>query len=551
MKTITPALPNSVYLPSSIGRGGKMSPKLEKFVDRLPILDTLKPKKMTKDGPYYEMWMEEFIQKLHRDLPPTRVWGYNRQVPGPTIEVKKGEPIQVKWMNNLPRKHFLPVDKSFLNPKLPEVRTVTHLHGGETPSPSDGYPEAWFTRGYEEVGPFFEREVYEYPNHQRATMLWYHDHAMGLTRLNNYAGLAGAYIIRDECEESLNLPKKEYEIPLIIQDRSFNPDGSLSYPRQPNNAAENLPNPSIVPAFIGDTLLVNGKVWPYLEVEPRKYRFRILNASNTRGYQLHLDSGQSFYQIGTDGGLLRRTVKVDKISIHPSERVDVILDFSKLNGQEMILKNDLGENASPEDATNEVMKFKVTKPLSGEDKSVIPKTLSDIPSLKHHKISANRVVKLMGSSDEYGRPLLLLNNKKWHDPIEITPQVGSTEIWSFMNITAFTHPMHIHLIQFQILERQPFDLDRYNEDGQIIFTGAPQPPNPSERGWKDTVAAPAGQMTRVIGRYAPYTGHYVLHCHILEHEDHDMMRPFKVIDQDGSSSKDTGTGSLSQRNRHK
>ena len=476
--------------------------------------------------------MEEFEQKLHRDLPPTRLWGYNGQVPGPTIKVNYREPIQVKWINNLPQKHFLPIDKSILDPKLPEVRTVTHLHGGETPSSSDGYPEAWFTRDYEEVGPFFEREVYEYSNNQRATMLWYHDHAIGITRLNNYAGLSGAYIIRDQHEKALNLPSKEYEIPLVIQDRSFNSDGSLSYPQQPENASENLPNPSIVPAFIGDTLLVNGKVWPYLEVEPRKYRFRILNASNTRGYQLHLDSGQSFYQIGTDGGLLRSTVKVNKILIEPSERIDVIIDFSKYKGNDIILKNDLGENASPDDNTDEIMKFKVTKSLSEKDKSMIPKNLSRVPSLTYNKVSKVRNLKLIGSSDEYGRPLLLLNNKKWDAPIDVKPQLGTTEIWSFINTTGFTHPMHIHLIQFQILDRQPFDLEQYNKDGQIIFTGDPQPPKPYERGWKDTVAATAGHITRVIGKYAPYTGHYVWHCHILEHEDYEMMRPFKVIDRE-------------------
>ena len=520
------------------------STKLTKFVDPLPILKSLKPKRMTKDGPYYEMKMEEFEQRLHRDLPPTKVWGYNRQVPGPLIEANKGEPIQVKWMNNLPAKHFLPVDTSFHAHEMPEVRTVTHLHGSETPQPSDGYPEAWFTKDFEEVGPFFEREVYEYPNHQRATMLWYHDHAMGLTRLNNYAGLAGAYIIRDKWEASLNLPKKEYEIPLMIQDRSFNPDGSLFYPQQPDDAAENLPNPSIVPAFIGDTLLVNGKVWPYLEVEPRKYRFRILNASNTRSYQLQLGAGLSFYQIGTDGGLMRRPVKLETIPMQPAERIDVIIDFTNMKGKELILINNLGENASPDDETNQVMKFKVTKPLSGEDTSVIPKILSDFRSLKHNKITSNRIVKLVGSSDEFGRPLLLLNNKKWHDPVEITPELGSTEIWTFMNTTTFTHPMHIHLIQFQILERQPFDLERYNEDGQIIFTGPPKPPEPHERGWKDTVAAPAGQMTRVIGKYAPYAGHYVYHCHILEHEDYDMMRPFKVVDRH------RGTGSSHTNMNH-
>ncbi|MFC4321503.1 multicopper oxidase family protein [Litchfieldia salsa] len=507
-----------------------MSPKLEKFVDQLPILAALKPNRREADGDYYEITMEEFFQKLHRDLPPTRLWGYNRQVPGPTLDVIQDEPIKVKWVNNLPSRHFLPVDKSFLMPDLPEVRTVTHLHGGETPPPSDGYPEAWFTRNYAEVGPFFEREVYEYLNQQRATMLWYHDHAMGTTRLNNYAGLAGAYIIRDKYEKSLNLPSGEYEIPLIIQDKSFNRDGSLSYPKQPDNASEDLPNPSVVPAFFGDTILVNGKVWPFLKVEPRKYRFRMLNASNTRGYQLHLDSEQPFYQIGSDGGLLEKPVKLNMITIEPSERMDIILDFSKYEGKDIILRNNLGPNADPENETDEVMKFIVSKPLKEQDKSVIPKRLSTIPSLRANQISAYRNLKLVGSQDEYGRPLLLLNNKRWADPITEKPRLGTTEIWSFINTTAFAHPMHIHLIQFQVLERQPFDLDRYNEDGQIIFTGAPKPPEPNERGWKDTIKATSGHITRVIGKYGPFTGNYVWHCHILEHEDHDMMRPFKVIE---------------------
>lgn len=508
-----------------------MSKKLKKFVDRLPIMNKIKPMRHNKH-PYYEVRMEEFSHKFHRDLRPTRVWGYNRQIPGPTFEVNRGEPIQVKWMNNLPSRHFLPVDKSFLDPDLPEVRTVTHLHGGATPSASDGYPEAWYTRGYREVGPFFKRKIHEYPNEQRATMLWYHDHAMGITRLNNYAGLSGAYIIRDDEESELDLPSGDYEIPLIIQDRSFNRDGSLSYPQQPDDASENLPNPSIVPAFQGDTIVVNGKVWPYFEVEPRKYRMRILNGSNTRGYQLKLDSGLPFYQIGSDGGLLEKPVKLNEIAIEPSERVDVIIDFSKHEQEKIIMENDLGPNASEDDETDEVMQFIVSKSLSGEDKSRIPRKLSNISSLKRNKISAIRKLKLVGATDQYDRPLLLLDNKRWNDRITEKPHVGATEIWSFMNTTGFTHPMHIHLIQFQILDRQPFDLERYNQDGQIIYTGPPKRPRANEQGWKDTVAAPSGEITRVIARFAPHTGHYVWHCHILEHEDHDMMRPFKVIHPD-------------------
>lgn len=508
-----------------------MSPKLKKFVDRLPILETLKPNGKSEKGTYYEMRMREFKQKLHRDLNPTRLWGYNSRFPGPTIDVKQGEPIQVKWMNDLPAKHLLPVDQSIHGVMdQPEVRTVTHLHGGETRSASDGYPEAWFTKDFAEVGPFFEQKIYEYANRQRAMTLWYHDHAMGITRLNMYAGLAGLYIIRGKEEKDLNLPKDEYEIPLVIQDRSFNKDGSLFYPRQSDPPTPGLPDPSIQPFFLGETIVVNGKVWPYLEVEPRKYRFRVLNASNTRAYELYLDSGEPFYQIGSDGGLLQKTVKVEKLAMEPAERFDLIIDFSKHDGETIRLKNDLGPNADPEDETDDVMQFKVRRRLSGKDKSNIPRTLSNIPSLKSNNITTIRNLKLVGSTDKYGRPLQLLNNKKWADPVTEKPHLGTTEIWSLINITGFTHPIHIHLIVFQVLDRQPFDLDLYNKQGRIEFTGPAIPPKRNERGWKDTVAVPSATVTRVIVHFAPYTGRYVWHCHILEHEDYDMMRPMDVID---------------------
>lgn len=510
-----------------------MSPKLTKFVDPLPIMDTLQPKRKGKRGSYYEVRMEAFTQKLHRDLPLTRLWGYNSRYPGPTFEANRGEPIWVKWMNDLPEKHLLPVDRSIHEvARHPEVRTVTHLHGSETRPESDGYPEAWFTKDFKEVGPFFERKVYEYPNRQRATTLWYHDHAMGLTRLNVYAGLIGMYIIRDDLEKSLRLPKGDYEVPLVIQDRSFNEDGSLFYPRQPDDPSPNLPDPSIQPFFNGDTIVVNGKVWPYLDVEPRKYRFRILNGSNTRAYRFYFDSGQPFYQIGSDGGLMQKPVKVKTLSLEPAERADVIVDFSGHDGEAVILKNDLGPNADPEDETDEVMQFKVNLPLSGKDPSIIPQRLAHIPSLKHNNITVIRNLKLTGSTDAFGRPLLLLNNQKWKDPVTEKPRLGATEIWSFINVTDFTHPIHIHLIQFQVLDRRPFDLALYNESGRLSFTGPAVPAEPNERGWKDTVAAHSGEVTRVIARFAPFTGYYVWHCHILEHEDYDMMRPLIVTDPD-------------------
>jgi spore coat protein A len=506
--------------------------ELEKFVDQLPIPPTLEPTRKTAKGTYYDVSMREFRGKLHRDLPPTTLWGYEGQFPGPTIEVSKDEPVNVTWHNALPGKHILPVDTSIHGlDQLPEVRTVVHLHGIETKPDSDGHPEAWYTSGFQETGPVFTRKTYHYPNHQRASILWYHDHAMGLTRLNVYAGLAGMYLIRDKQEARLNLPSGEYEIPLFITDRTFHENGALSYPEQPEDASPDLPNPSIVPAFLGDTILVNGKVWPYLEVEPRKYRFRIINGSNTRSYRLALDNDGMLHQIGSDGGLLRKRVDKKEISLQPAERIDVIIDFSKFNGEFLTLKNNLGDDADPSDPLGEMMQFHVTKPLQKKDTSRLPTHLSYIPSLKENDISTVRQLKLIGSSDSYDRPMLLLNNQKWHDPITEKPKLNSTEIWSFINTTNFSHPMHLHLVQFQVLDIQPYDLERYNEDGTILFTGPPEAPPDNQRGWKDMIEVRAATITRVIAHFAPYTGDFVWHCHILEHEDYDMMRPFTVIEE--------------------
>src|SRR5699024_406324 len=223
---------------------------------------------------------------------------------------------------------------------------------------------------------------------------------------------------------------------------------------------------------------------------------------------------------------------LDTLAMQAAERFDVIIDFSKHQGETITLKNDLGPDADPEDETDDVMQFKVDQPLSSEDRSRIPRNLTRVPSLTQNKIQRIRNLKLIGSTDTLGRPLLLLNNNKWLDPVTETPELGSTEVWSFINVTDFTHPMHIHLIQFQVLDRRPFDLDRYNADGNIMFTGPAEPPEQNEKSWKDTVAAPAGQITRVIAKFGPFSGDYVWHCHILGHEDYDMMRPMRVVKTD-------------------
>lgn len=509
---------------------------LEKFTDELPIIETLKPQKTSNGSTYYEVTMKECFHKLHRDLPPTRLWGYNGLFPGPTIDVNQDENVYIKWMNDLPDKHFLPVDHTIHHSEgghqEPDVKTVVHLHGGATPPDSDGYPEAWFTRDFKEKGPYFEKEVYHYPNKQRGALLWYHDHAMAITRLNVYAGLAGMYIIRERKEKQLKLPAGEYDVPLMIMDRTLNDDGSLFYPSGPDNPSETLPNPSIVPFLCGNTILVNGKAWPYMEVEPRTYRFRILNASNTRTFSLSLNNGSRFIQIGSDGGLLPRSVKTQSISLAPAERYDVLIDFSAFDGEHIILTNGTGcgGDVNPDTDAN-VMQFRVTKPLKGEDTSRKPKYLSAMPDMTSKRIHNIRTLKLTNTQDKYGRPVLTLNNKRWHDPVTEAPRLGSTEIWSIINPTRGTHPIHLHLVSFQVLDRRPFDLERYNKFGDIVYTGPAVPPPPSEKGWKDTVQAHSGEVIRIAATFAPYSGRYVWHCHILEHEDYDMMRPMDVTEK--------------------
>ncbi len=516
--------------------------EIKKYVDRLPIPKVLSPKFRIKGASYYTVEMRQVKQKLHRDIPETTVWGYEGTYPGPTIEVEKHELVLVTWLNNLPvDKHLLPVDITVhgAGPPNPIVRTVVHLHGGHVPPESDGYPEAWFTNGFAQTGDFFKTKTYVYPNRQNATTLWYHDHALGITRLNVYSGLAGFYLIRDSFERSLNLPRGDYEIPLVIQDRSFTKradgtfDGSLFYPRGPEPLPENYPDPSIVPEFFGDTILVNGKAWPFLNVEPRKYRFRILNGSNSRFYKLKLSTGQSFYQIGTDGGLLRAPVKTNYIIIAPGERADVILDFSKAKlGDEIVMTNDAptpfpnGPDLPDPDTTGQIMKFKVTIPLRCKDTSKIPYKLRPVPKIREDCVKKTRDLLLVERTDidEFGRLMLLLDNKTWDDPVSEDPKLGTTEIWRLINTTPDTHPIHLHLVQFQILDRQRFHI----EGNKVILDGGKILPDLNERGWKDTIRANPGEVTRIIARFGDFTGRYVWHCHILEHEDFEMMRPYIV-----------------------
>lgn len=507
---------------------------LSKFIDELPIPPTLKPRWKGPSFTYYEVEMTEFKQSLHQELQDTNVWGFEGNYPGPTIEVESGEIVFIKWINNLPEKHLLPIDHTVHGAHIdvPDVRTVVHVHGACVEPESDGFPEAWFTKGFKKVGPHYRKKVYRYDNCNYACTLWYHDHTLGITRLNIYAGLVGFYMIRDQWERELNLPCGKFEVPLLIQDKSFHQDGSLYYPKQPDNPIQNLET-SIVPEFFGDTILVNGKAYPYLNVEPRKYRFRLLNASNSRFFRIKLDSGQLMYQIATDGGFMQHPIGVNEILLAPAERAEVIIDFTNLEGNHIIMTNDapvpFPTGESVDENTSSVMQFRVTLPLSSVDTSVIPSYMTTVPQMHESSASKIRSLTMNDSMDQYGRELMLLDNKDWDAPISENPKLGSTEIWCLINLTEDTHPIHIHLVHFQILDRRDFDVERYNKEKVIHYTGPAIPPEPQERGWKDTIRANPNQVTRIIMKFGPFTGLYVWHCHMLEHEDYEMMRPYIII----------------------
>jgi spore coat protein A len=467
-------------------------------------------------------------------FPPTKVWGYNGTCPGPTIEVMKDVPVRIRWINDLPDKHLLPVDHTLHGTmNTPDVRTVVHLHGANVEDHSDGHPEAWFTRNFETVGQNFSRQIYEYTNHQPGATLWYHDHAIGITRLNVYAGLAGFYLIRDSLEDRLNLPRGDYEIPLMIQDKQFNKNGSLFYPDNATPPVQK-PVPSTPSFFLGNTIAVNGKLWPYLDVEPRKYRFRILNASNLRAYSISLSNKEKFHVIGNDQGLLHHTEQVESFILEPAERIDVIMDFSKFTEKEVTLVNGAGSTPPPDENTGVLMKFKISNRLKSADTSSIPEDLFPYHHVDYKLACRQRTLHLDETRDHFNRVLHLLNNLEWHDPPTEIAKLDTIEIWHLVNHFRFPHPIHVHLVDFEILGRKPFTNSDFDENGNYKFDLKNPPkltePEKYESGLKDTVRTTPGEVTTIVMRFKEHVGNYVWHCHILEHEDNDMMRPLKVIE---------------------
>ncbi len=471
--------------------------------------------------------MRQVRKRLHRDFPETTIWGYEGSWPGPIVEARTGRPIFVWYRSELPESHLLPIDTSIHGAEAwrPAVRNVVHLHGANVPPEFDGHPEAWFTPNRTEVGPTFVTDLYAYPNLQPAAMLWYHDHTIGITRLNIYAGLAAFYLLRDAQEDGLPLPRGQFEVPLMLQDRTFHSDGSLFYPAE------------FEPEFIGETITVNGTVWPYLAVEPRRYRVRLLNAANARFFLLRFDEALPVWQIGTDSGLMEQAVPLRTLLLAPAERADLIIDFTGLEHRRFTLRNDApipfpgGE--PPSDHTQQVMEFQVSLPLSSPDISSVPNWLTAVRWLQPPEaactrdlILEEREMTLLGvRSKVSGRPLLLT----WGDATTEFVRLGTVEIWRLINISGDSHPIHLHLVRFQILDRQPVDVELLKQKGELRFTGPPVPPPLVERGWKDTVNANPGEVTRIIARFGDFAGEYVWHCHMLEHEDHEMMRRYVVV----------------------
>jgi spore coat protein A len=453
------------------------------------------------------------------------MWSFGDTVPGPTIEARSGQPLLIEWVNSLPSKHFLPIDHTLHGAAAdqPEVRTAVHVHGAKVPPQYDGFPEDWQTPG---------QQIHAlYPMEQDAATLWYHDHAMGIERLNQYAGLYGFFLVRDEAEDKLALPRGKYEIPLAFTDRLFSADGSLYYPDSGDPAAP------WIPEIYGDAMLVNGKITPYLEVEPRAYRFRMLNAANSRTFVFSLSNRQSFYQIGSDQGLLAAAVETNQVQLSPGERADVMIDFSAARGQRITFNNLSWELmqfrvADPQSSVRSplVSKSLVPGPLVPSPLVPIPSSLRTIPRIPEAESVKTRLMILR----EYMEPapkrmLMLLNGTRWHEPVTERPELDSVEIWSFANTTTDIHPIHLHLVRFQVLDRQSFDADEYLLSGKLNFVGVRTPPPAVERGWKDTVQTYPETVTRIIVRFEGYTGRYVWHCHLLEHAANEMMRPFEVV----------------------
>jgi len=536
------------------------------FTEALPTLAEMGVIDATKGGTA-KIRMVNATHSFHTAMGKTPTFAYRsdggvQDYLGPVIVAKRNVPFKLTVVNEL-GVHPLAGAMDFgIDGAVPldatAPRAAVHLHGGNTDPANDGDPLDFFGHG--------ASKTYHYGNTQEAAGLWFHDHALGITRLNVFAGLAGGYLVRDANDpgDGSLLPAPPYEVPLVVQDRMFNDDGTFDYPL---GEARNW-----APEFFGDVATVNGKAWPNLAVDRGKYRFRVFNGSQARFYNFRFESGGSvldFFQIGTDGGLLNRPVRLSSLLLAPGERADLVVDFAPLSaGAKVILTNDAAEpfpNGDPS-GVPQIMQFTVTQARGWTKPLTILRDLrantAPITRLAGLKVDKTRSISLVEVHDAHGDPtMVLMNNRNFMDPAgKITVKSNSLEQWEFINTTVDAHPMHVHFAQFQVLNRQSFDRDRYfaaagyddNAAGSGVFPppavgpyltpgSTPRPPAANERGWKDTIVALPGEVTRIRVPFGPnavpgspmaigkaHTGRYVSHCHILEHEENDMMMRYVI-----------------------
>ena len=532
-----------------------MGGKLAKYVQPVPVPGAGIVVATPSGTDEYAFTQTEIFRQLHPDLPPTPVWAYDDGSGlagqagsfGMAVVAQSGTPLTVSFKHQLPEMIYparIPVDTR-LTPLGDEVRLMTHLHGGFVAADSDGNP-AVTPNGF---GPG-ETQTVCYTNQlpqMPASLLWFHDHGLGATRLNVFAGLAAAYILRDQFDTGeepnpIGIPGGHYEIPLVVQDRQFNPDGTFLYP------VSDISGATWIGEYFGDVMLVNGKVWPFVEVEPRMYRFRVLNGCNARILNLDI-GGPSFWQIGAEGGMWDEPVPINELVLAPAERADLLVDFAKFAGQTLMVKNHKPHKpvSTPAPQLEQVMAIRVGTTVSQPGPSTIPTSLpgrkADLPAPDHDH---TRYITLNEIDPDEATWFLNLNGVHFDEgPVTETPKVGAVEDWVYINLTADTHPMHTHLVTFQVVGRTPFDVQAYEEgnegphgvpggiDPTPFATGPMEPPDPSERGFKDTVKANPGYFTTIRAKFELPAGvtapqSYVYHCHIVEHEDNDMMRPFTV-----------------------
>ncbi|MGF1427154.1 multicopper oxidase family protein [Kitasatospora sp. LaBMicrA B282] len=592
--------------PAPAPAGPTDPPRLGTFRDPLPIPPVLRPHHPVglphlvhpngEDRPAeLRLQLRSSHRRLHSELPPTPLWTYEGSFPGPTIEVRRGQRLRVVWTNRIDTPFPVvdgtvpmtpppaddqpgidPADVDRAAALLP-AWTVTHLHGGRTGGGHDGWTENAVLPG--------ESQLAEYPNDQPATLLWYHDHAMGITRLNVQAGLAGLYLVRDEEEDALGLPAGPYEVPLVLCDRNLElgPDGRFTG-RLLHKTAAPLP-------FFGPYTLVNGAIWPYLEVRARWYRFRVLNAANGRAYRLHLVDEQgervpgAVWQIGTDAGLLGAPVPLPDggLALTPAERADLLIDFGALAGRTLRLVNSaiapyegepLPPGASPAEPHPDqrltdtgVLEFRVAREPAGDPFALPARLAPSYTRLSHDALPEHTHRMLLLATDPQGdfqlwemagaepdaapgaEPtdgLVQLRDatgqlscyrrvaRTFDDTLNWHVRQDGWEVWTILNLSIALHPVHLHLVRFQALSREDWDVSGFRQaaggtaaGSPVAFRG-PLAVAPSDQGWKDTIQVPPGQLVRIAAQFTGATGRFMYHCHLLEHEDGGMMRPFTV-----------------------